>query len=454
MLVKKLFDDNTLHSLHPDNVIELKPGVVSPFSDYYGALLDVEVLVRDRIELSESQQREFTTVLANNLFVPNYKTPRGRLNDRIRKLAGDSGVLGARSLSSLVNRVVYEKERVEKAHQFGLSSNDIQESTHAYAHLVHQVRDFGDLLQHVMFSLQPTTGNPSTQAVSTLHLLKGAILNEDDERYQDFRGQIVQLCSEAETGTPQGKKFFFRGEEYTSTKGFVREWTRVIKEKERLDAIILGKKKTNVGRRNFVGGLMAIATGVGVLYAAPSLRHTLHMGVSDVERVQLLIDQGRYEPAVELAKTLPKDKLYWQARAGMIMVTTQLKELNTKKSFNLFERFSWTDVKSMLQNGPWGWFESAESFYFDNGFIKVGDRYKVTEGNVATSYVIELLRPSSDTILEPEEHKLLDKMVKGDVLYMGEKKGKECFGIIINSRESYIASLGFENGKIAEIEFR
>ncbi len=459
MLVEKLFEKGHIHSLHPDNVVELRPGVVSPFSDYYGTLLDIEVLVRDNVQLHEEQQRELNAVLADNLFVPNYKTPRGRLNDRIRKLAGDSGALGAKSLASLVNGVAYEKERTEKGHKFGLSSQDIEQNAERYASLVTQVRTYGDLLQTVMFLLQPTKEPRSAHILSTVSLLGKSIQEGDIERYVDFRDQTMKWCIQREAGTPiQEKSFFYRGGEHKSTKGFVREWNRVIKEKERLDAIVSGKKirksrNTSVGRREVLGGLITIGTGVGVLYALPSLRKTLHMGVSDVENVELLIDQGRYETAVSVAIDLPENSLYWRKKAEILQVIQNMNLSPKSQASGFLRSFKWDKAKTALQNGPWGWFESAESFYFDNGFIKVGDRYKVNEEKVASSYLTTLLRSSPDAILEPEEHTLLDRMVKGDVVYVGNKKGKECFGIIISDREKYFTSLSFEKGKIAEIKW-
>ncbi len=93
-LKRRLFDQGLISKLSPDNIWEDKEGEISVFSDYYGALLGVEVFLKNKKEYGscfpisfEEEYRLVLEQLTKNLSVSNYKTTFGRgLNDRIRGL--------------------------------------------------------------------------------------------------------------------------------------------------------------------------------------------------------------------------------------------------------------------------------------------------------------------------------------------------------------------------------
>lgn len=486
-LRKNLFDEGLVGRLSPDNIRELRRGELSPFSDYYGALLGIEQFLGSKKEYQyaypDTSKENYSTVIShllNNLFVPNYRTLGARLNDRIRKLLQKEKVLaGAGTLEDLAEGLSKSRERIAKLHKLGFSSSERRKLEEEFNAYLNDVLGFGEFLQESLFRLRPQIVTGSFDVSDFLRAQGQFVrsLKKSEESCQSNPALFFEELSKPEIeGEPiKEKPFFYKGKEYYSTRVFVKEWNRVINQIRQLEEIKEGKPgrkrfklrmpKIRLPKKTIAGTLAGLIGAAGVLYAFPAWRDTLGLPVSQKEMMEVFYEQREYSDSLSALQTsINSDEIdehtasYWE---GKIKLTQLVEKMDgqravEKKYETAREILRSNNLRLIEQGQPEISEEEILKTFFDAGYVKKGERLACVSSNhhpelAAKAHLCSLFSRSRET-MEPEEVRLFEAIKGDDVFYVGWGENRVFFLTDDGDKIKYSLRKEGEEYKIAKVE--
>ncbi len=361
------------------------------------------------------------TQLAKNLFVPNYLTTFGRkLNDRVRSLLSQEELLpGSKQLEELI---------------------EIDNSNY--------VRTYVDFMLDFLFKLRPQ--------VSTEKIPIQVLVNERNLRVNVVKPSINKI-KQGQANTDQinllqylppvinGEEineatFFHRGQKFYSTKYFVREWEAV-----KSCYGLFGQKKKPKLRRPTVSRRLKKTMGIGLIgliglsgtsYFFPEVRYKLKLPTTNMEKVEILTDQGEADKVVELLKeqNLSSNLFsYWKSKAILNHLYSKLSQTdNVDDKYWLANeivrgRHTGEMRKAELEFGT----KRIQEELFRLGYIKI-DKYlhsiddhstpRLAAHSIIANILVRKNRPEESSV-----RRIWEMRNNQSLFYVGEKDQKAYF---------------------------
>ncbi len=435
-----LFDGDVLKKLIPKEIKYFSDDEINPFSDYYGTLIFVEKILQNKKvyeqlfkENAQGDYAKIRTALLQNIFAPNCKTLYGRLNDRIKTILKEEGVLDFRRDVGLIAKTVSQSKRdIMKLGSLGTVSLQISEIKNEFEAYVKNALSFAEKVSQCAFLFRPRNilidDNELSSLFETYFIpcytnTRENVLNKQ-EGYSSSLQILEKLLSRINIKGDEANEgeFFYNEERYTSTNYFIQDWKAIHKSIERirevnqnpykknvffqlsaLDLSFLKKKKKenkkndkksnpdedrelSVKRKKkietffFIGATAGISTAA-MLYFAPSWRYDLHLPTTSLERAEILYEKENYNDALKEIKRLEKEKkgeLSFDEKylEGKIKFSQLREKLDTEG--NILERYRWAE-KSLV-DGTFDVFydafekedrkKDALQFAFSKGYLK------------------------------------------------------------------------------------
>ncbi|MFH1682941.1 MAG: hypothetical protein ABIA37_04035 [Candidatus Woesearchaeota archaeon] len=466
-LLKRLFYEKQVEELLPQNMVLLSEEELSPFSDYYGALIDSELFLKNKTECRrmdaefDSNYAKIITHLYANLFVPNLKTLTGKLNDRVRKALQKDGTLpGSKILEESTASLEEGRDTLSKLNRLGFPSTEKKKVEEEFFQHLDKVINYAELLQEYLFKTRPQKikqiDQESLFGLNQLNLLLLDAIQQGKENYsvlqEQFKGQLHSFAVDGEE--IRERDFYYNGKIHQSTAAFVKEWNKVLQQIGQLEEIRSSpaKRKRRVKFPNFLSKKTAVAASLlalvlgGVLVSSPYLRYRLKLPTSQMEKVELYYDAKYYQSSLELldrAKEIsPDQKAYWQGKIKISQMVEEISKADLYRKYDLAKSLLNSNISDSLEKGI---LEEGEkeilNILFDAGYIKRKDYINFqkdtgTPRKAAQSHLCGLFESNPQNLVE-EEKKVLESARKNDIFYVGEEGEKVYFLISPGSRIIY-----------------
>lgn len=457
-----LFERNLLEGLEPENIVELSAEELSPFSDYYGALLGIEKFLGNKKEYGKQFGKEkfrdnYQLVirrLLDNLFAPNHQTQRGRLNDRIRKLLQKEKVLSSSAtLEELTKGLSVSREKITQLRKLGFSSSEKKKLEQEFeTHLNHLI-NYGERLQDYLFALRPQVVGVSINVSGLLRAESGLVEALEGSldylsQKEHFQTVLSQLNIKGES--IKEKPFFYKGKAHYSTKAFVKEWNRVIGQVEQLERIKEGKPvrkgfrmpklkipRLRISKKLGVVSIAALLSlGGAYIYTPSSIKYKLGLPIPVTDELEIIYEEQRVIGPLETKigslkvpeEISPKLKDYWLAKTQLRNIRARISSENSlpgKYHFaELLTAHKYTEP--IVRAAPDASEEDILTAFFKVGYVKKGDALAFvndysTPKLAAQSHLCSLFEQTERT-MEPEEADLFKRIRNSDVLYVGSQE--------------------------------
>ncbi|MBI2146354.1 hypothetical protein HYU22_03375 [Candidatus Woesearchaeota archaeon] len=471
LLQNNLFQAALVTRLVPENILLLSAGELSPFSDYCGALVGIEKFLHEKDNYRKAFPADFERdygvaldALQKNLFVPNHKTLRGGLNDRVRKMLQQEKLLGSsQTLEHLMAGLSTSQDKIKNLHRLGFSSSEKKRLEEELQQRLAHLADYGEVLQRFLFTLRPAVSDAAPDCATALNvhqrLYTALERNEPAAIVPAFKSLEDEIGKIQVTGSEINETLFYhRGQMHHSTKFFAAEWHKIARLLQQLDSIRENPTKNvsfsrsipsfslHVPRATFSKKaaaltLVGVLAGASVLYAFPSWRDTLGLPVSGEEKIGLLYDDGKYSDAIDIVERLHSeqslDNVSYNFLRGKIMLAHRRKndigygrliadeadgqELGAFRE-RVYREIMHNDSLLGLIQGEEE--EVLKAFFDAGGYVKKGTHLSCPE---STDTPQEMARAHLCSIFEKRqpdavEYDLLQAIRGSDVIYLGRSE--------------------------------